>query len=203
MWMWIGIIAVAMVVSLIAAQRPVLAAAAKMVASSSMVYLAISTGVESAFAIAIVAGLGLSWLGDLLLTGKRTPYFVAGLATFLLAHLAYTAAFWIRGLDWFALGIGIAMMAAIAGIVLHWLMPEVPGPMRAPVRAYVIAIAAMVAAAGAVGSPWLLLGAAMFALSDVFVAREQFVAKTSRNARIGLPLYYGAQVIIALQVGAI
>ena len=42
----------------------------------------------------------------------------------------------------------------------------------------------------------------LFAISDLAVARERFVAQTIRNKVWGLPFYYGAQVLIALSIEA-
>jgi uncharacterized membrane protein YhhN len=72
--------------------------------------------------------------------------------------------------------------------------------MRGPVLGYIIAITAMVAlASGAVfagAKPTLLIGAALFYLSDLCVARERFVAKSLWNGVVGLPLYYAAQLLL-------
>ena len=96
-------------------------------------------------------------------------------------------------------------MGLVAAAVLRWLWPGLPRPLRLPVIAYVIAIAVMVVtAAGTVADrgPGLLAAAAVFAASDVFVARERFVHSTVANRLLGLPLYYGAQLVLALSVAA-
>jgi uncharacterized membrane protein YhhN len=102
-----------------------------------------------------------------------------------------------------AAGAGAAALA-LAGpvlLVLRWLRPHVPAELRAAVHAYVAVISAMVVcAAGAVGggaTPEILLGAAMFYASDLAVARDRFVAPGFGNAAWGLPLYYGAQLVLA------
>lgn len=41
------------------------------------------------------------------------------------------------------------------------------------------------------------VGAALFAASDIFVARDRFAAPGWRNRAAGLPLYYGAQLVLA------
>lgn len=45
--------------------------------------------------------------------------------------------------------------------------------------------------------PERIVGAIMFFLSDLFVARQHFVHKTVLNKWIGLPLYYGGQILLA------
>ncbi len=78
---------------------------------------------------------------------------------------------------------------------------------RAPVLCYVLAISAMVAFSfGAVDvdarSFLLPAGALAFYCSDIFVARERFVVRSPWNARLGLPLYYGAQLAIVAGASA-
>jgi uncharacterized membrane protein YhhN len=43
----------------------------------------------------------------------------------------------------------------------------------------------------------LALGAVLFFLSDLTVARERFVARDFRNKLYGLPAYFAAQLLIA------
>jgi uncharacterized membrane protein YhhN len=132
--------------------------------------------------------------------------FAAGLAAFLLGHLAFAVAFAVRGLSPAWLGGGALATAAVALPVARWLLPHVPDALRLPVRAYVLVISAMVAcAAGTFGASHdqaLLVGALAFFLSDLAVARERFVAKDLANKLWGLPLYYGAQLLLAWTAGA-
>jgi uncharacterized membrane protein YhhN len=91
-----------------------------------------------------------------------------------------------------------------ARLVDRWLQPHVPAKLRVPVRAYFVAISAMVACAfgtfGLAGGRVLLLGALMFFFSDLAVARDRFVAHGFVNRLWGLPLYYGGQLLLALSV---
>ena len=72
--------------------------------------------------------------------------------------------------------------------------------------AYVVAILLMCATAAAYGAAsgrWqVLLGAVVFAASDISVARERFVAKSFRNKAWGLPAYFVAQLILAWSVAS-
>ena len=47
----------------------------------------------------------------------------------------------------------------------------------------------------------LAVGAIVFAISDIFVARERFVRKGFVNAAVGLPAYFGSQMLLAYSVG--
>ena len=70
-------------------QLPAPAAVAKLIASSAFVALALQRGaLLSRYGQVILAGLALSWWGDMFLLGKSQTFFLAGLAAFLLAHVA-------------------------------------------------------------------------------------------------------------------
>jgi len=45
------------------------------------------------------------------------------------------------------------------------------------------------------------VGAVLFFLSDLLVARDRFVAPGFGNRLLGLPLYYAAQLLLASAVG--
>jgi len=55
---------------------------------------------------------------------------------------------------------------------------------------------------GHAGMPAIFVGAFAFYLSDLAVARQRFVAKSFWNKAWGLPLYFGAQLILAWTTGA-
>ena len=48
----------------------------------------------------------------------------------------------------------------------------------------------------------MLVGAIVFAASDVAVARDRFVARSFVNRAWGLPAYYAAQLVLAWSVNA-
>jgi uncharacterized membrane protein YhhN len=79
--------------------------------------------------------------------------------------------------------------------------------MRIPVSVYFFIILIMVVNALRLpmDGPLLLamIGAVLFAVSDVFVGRDRFVSPSPKNALVITPLYFGAQALIALstQVG--
>jgi uncharacterized membrane protein YhhN len=141
-------------------------------------------------------------LGDVLLIPRGRPgAFRAGLFAFLLGHVAYGAAFVSRPLSTAGLVAGGVLLAASLGLVLRWLGRSVPADMSVPVRAYMVVIGVMSTLAcgvTAAGGPWqVAVGALAFTASDVSVARDRFVRHEFRNRAWGLPLYYGAQLLIA------
>lgn len=152
----------------------------------------------------VFAALVLSFLGDVLLIPSARASFLAGLVSFLLGHVAFAAAFAFRGLDVAWAGAAAVAVLVPVTVVLRWLRPHVEPAMRVPVHAYVFVISLMVVlAAGAVGAGGpaaIAVGAACFYVSDLAVARERFVTSTFWNRSWGLPLYYGAQLILASSV---
>lgn len=174
-----------------------LRATSKVGASLAVVLLALARGGDSSFDRRVLAGLCLSLVGDALLLSARRPAFLAGLVAFLLAHVAYAAAFAPRSATppWVALPV----VAALA-VVLRWLWPHL-GTMKGPVVAYTLVISAMLYLALGVGGPRVPLGASLFYVSDLFVARDRFVKPGLANRIAGLPVYYAAQLLFAAAVG--
>lgn len=161
--------------------------------------------IDSPYGQLILLGLILSWLGDVLLIPKHQLFFIAGLGSFLLAHLAFGGAFLLQPLEVLPLMLAAVVMVVVAIIVLRWLWPHLPHNLRPAVVAYLVAISLMVVLASgtmAIIGPQLAIGAVLFAVSDIFVARERFVSSSVVNRLWGLPLYYGAQLIFALSTQA-
>jgi uncharacterized membrane protein YhhN len=155
----------------------------------------------------VLAALALGWIGDVALVSTGRAWFLVGLGAFLISHITYVVAFGVLGVGALAATATAAVLVVPAVAVGRWLWGRVPAEMRAPVLAYIVVISVMVAAAvGAVvdGAPELLVpAAALFYVSDLFVARERFVAAGFVNRLAGLPLYYGAQVLFAVSTGLV
>lgn len=179
----------------------------KMTAATGYLALAVAAGApETAYGRTLLVALLMCWLGDLfLVVPGRGRAFVGGLASFLVGHLVFAWAFHVRGLDYLWMSAG-ALGAGTVGLgVARWLAAhDVPDRLRSPVGLYIAGIAVMVAAAvGTHGaeSSWVIpVGAVAFMASDVLVARERFVVSSPKNVILGLPLYFTAQVLLALSV---
>ncbi len=183
-------------------KRRQLRIASKTIASLAFIAVgvfAMRSAPSSAFATWIVIGLVLGAVGDVALLGRGDKAFLAGLAAFLLGHMAYVVAIaqlappaqWIHPL-------AIAPLV-IGGGALAWLWPRL-GDMRLPVIVYVLTIVTMVAGALAPKSmehPVLTTGAILFFASDLAVARDKFVEPGFTNRVWGLPCYYAGQLLIA------
>jgi uncharacterized membrane protein YhhN len=182
---------------------------AKPVASAAFMATALFAGaLDSDYGRLVLLGLALCLLGDVLLipTG-RIAIFRAGLFAFLAGHVAYGAAFLTQPLSLAWLAIAAAALVVALLQIWRWLQPALPADMRLPVQAYFIVIGAMAALAcavtGAGGAAIVAAGALAFAASDVAVARDRFVRQGFLNRAWGLPLYYLAQLLLALSPAAI
>jgi uncharacterized membrane protein YhhN len=179
----------------------------KAAASTAFIATALSAGaLDAGYGRWVLIALALSWIGDVALVSSARHWFLIGLVAFLLAHLAYAAAFVVAGLDLTIALIVTAGLVLPAVVVVRWLWPGVPDLLRGPVIAYVAVISVMVAgAAGGVADavPVVALPAAIaFYLSDVSVARDRFISRSFANRVWGLPLYYAAQIMFAISVGS-
>lgn len=146
----------------------------------------------------LLAGLLLSTVGDVFLM-LPVDAFVPGLASFLLAHLAYLLALRQRA-PWFATAWPLLVYALVACIVLGQLWPGLPTALRGPVVVYVAVLAAMAAQALAVwwrhrdaASASAAWGGACFVLSDALLAWDRFVAPFAAAAAAVLASYWLAQ----------
>jgi uncharacterized membrane protein YhhN len=84
-------------------------------------------------------------------------------------------------------------------------MPTVPKELKAPVVAYIAVISLMVATAASTNTldaDWRIpVGALAFYVSDIFVARDRFAYPGLVNRYVGLPLYFGGQLLLAWAAG--
>jgi uncharacterized membrane protein YhhN len=155
---------------------------------------------------ALLAGLGLSLLGDVALLWPQQG-FLPGLVAFLLAHLAYLVAF-TRGVRLGASPPVLVAYALLALALLALLWPGVPPALRAPVVAYVVCLAAM---AAQTASAWRVargdadkalarsaaIGGALFLISDTLLAFDRFHSPLPLAALWILASYWAAQWLIA------
>lgn len=160
----------------------------------------------SIYSIGILIGLVLSLGGDVaLMFQENRKAFTAGLALFLLAHVAYTVVFLRMGrFSWYDL-LSTTILLVI-GVGIYILLKPNLGKMRLPVIAYIAVISVMVSRAisvlaGTELSPtqgiMVVIGAVLFFVSDIILAASRFW-KPWRYNRISLAFYYSGQLLIAL-----
>jgi uncharacterized membrane protein YhhN len=168
--------------------------------------LAAGRGAGPRYLAAVAAGLVLSLAGDVFLMLPRDR-FVAGLASFLAAHLAYVVAF-TTGVSPDSAPLLLAPAALPGAAVLAVLWPRL-GRLRPAVTAYVAVITLMAWQAGtrawALRSPAAVmaaLGAACFVASDAMLALDRFRAPFRSARGLVTGTYVAAQWLIASSVGA-
>jgi uncharacterized membrane protein YhhN len=180
--------------------RPLPRALGKALASAAFLLLAVLRAAPDRHGVLVVLALALSAAGDLCLLGRARPAFLAGVGLFLSAHVAYAAAFAPRSRPSPLAVAALAAVAVVTLLALRWLWPRL-GALRVPVLAYALAITAMLVLALGVPDRRVQLGAALFYLSDLAVARDRFVAPGFANHLAGLPPYYAAQLLLAGTAG--
>lgn len=179
-----------------------------LVKTASTALLAVLAYIQGGPAL-LVAALALSAAGDFFLSRAGERAFLAGLASFLAAHIAYVPLFLSVGggtdiLLWQPWRIGLAVVAiAGAGLLLRRLLPAAGAQMRGPVALYAAAILAMLLAAATVPAPVILAGAVFFVVSDSLLAAGRFLlpAGSPRQRPVGAAVwvfYYLAQAAITL-----
>ena len=152
----------------------------------------------------------MSALGDVFLMLPQRPggpdWFVLGLASFLLAHVAYLVAFSNRA-RFFARVWPFALYAAVALAVSLVLWPHLPAELRVPVAVYVLLLSAMAAQSAASwamrrdrGSALAAAGGAFFVVSDATLAIDRFVSPFPQAVVVVLATYWLAQFLIGLSV---
>jgi len=168
-----------------------------------------SAGVTDTYRALVLLGLAFSLAGDVFLM-LPSDRFVAGLASFLLGHLCYVAAF--------SLDVGLPaalvrepavllLILSLSGAMYVYLWPGLSG-MRVPVVVYVSAIAAMAWQATAralevddFGALLACIGALLFVVSDSVLAVDRFRRPFALGQVVVLGTYFPAQLLIALSVG--
>ena len=172
----------------------------KLVPVAAALWWVSAHGERAAYSRWIQCGLVLSLGGDALLALPMDA-FVPGLITFLLAHLAYIAAYVGRSRTLAPGWLILALCAA--GTMLGLLIEHGQlGALRIPVAVYTLVIAVMLWRAGAqrrasAMAHWALLGALLFVASDAVLAWNRFVDHDPVLRYVNILLYWLGQWGIA------
>jgi uncharacterized membrane protein YhhN len=161
-------------------------------------------GNYSVYKILILAGLVFSLLGDVFLMLPKER-FVAGLVSFLVAHLLFIGAM-VSDFGPYYAWIPFVPIAIYMGVFLWILLPKT-GKMTLPVLVYALVI--MLFLWQAAGRAWYLAGdsssyafygALLFVISDSVLAYNKFV-RPFKLAEFSIMLtYWSALVLLALSI---
>ncbi len=177
--------------------------------------LSMSLAADARYARLVLAGLLLGAVGDICLnlryvwTTRAKPVFMAGIAAFLLGHVAYLAALGVRAPLALLYALPIAAVAAVLLIRFVLARVEVDGAIRIFGIVYLAIVVLMAACACTLfalepfnpGAALFAAGGLLFAASDVLLVLNQFGKKPYPAFRaLNLSLYYLGQVCIVLTI---
>lgn len=147
----------------------------------------------------LIGALVASAAGDFLLAMPWwEPSFVLGLAAFLVAHLCFLAALFPLCSPSRPRLTAAAMIVAACIALLIWFWPQLLADgMAIPVTVYIAVLGAMVCAAllARLPTPWTVLGAVCFAVSDGMIGIDKFVLQSEALA---VPIWwaYAASLVL-------
>ena len=181
---------------------------ASVVKTLAVALLAVLAGMQQGHWLLVLA-LALSAAGDLFLSRPGEKAFLAGLASFLLAHIAYIALFAIIGsgpgvlvaAPWRG---ALAAVLVVYGLVMLMLLMRRIGPsLRGPVTVYIVAILCMGVSALTLDAALVITGALLFMASDTLLATEKFLLPAISRQRDWMRYavwgtYYLGQMAITL-----
>jgi uncharacterized membrane protein YhhN len=148
-----------------------------------------------------VIALVLSLAGDVFLM-LPSDAFVPGLASFLLAHVAYIVGFWTDPPSAVSFIVALVvvelLILPIAVRILHALSDATE--LRVPVTLYMLVISVMVASAIASGLVVAAIGAVLFASSDSMIAWDRFVRPFAWSGIAIMVTYHAAQILLTLSL---
>ncbi len=153
-----------------------------------------------------VAALVLSLAGDVfLMLPNEEKWFVPGLASFLVGHLAYIGGMWSSPLDATGLVVGTIVVAVLT---LGGAPYVIRGAMRTdrrlglPVLAYNLVIGVMVVSAIGSQVALAIVGAVLFLLSDFTIGWSRFVKDFPGARLVIITTYHAAQALLVLSLTA-
>ena len=151
----------------------------------------------------LLAALAFGLLGDIALLSESEPRFLAGLAAFLVGHLALVAAFLPVGPQSLAaalpaVGLVLLLVAVVGRPVLVSSRREGGAGLGGAVAAYMLVIGAMVVTAWGTARPLVALGASVFMVSDAVLAHARFVRPWAPSRIVVITTYHVGQALIVL-----
>ena len=152
----------------------------------------------------LLVALAFGLVGDVMLLSDTTTRFQAGLASFLVGHLAYLVCFVTLGTDNAAWALPGGLLTVAALTTARGVLPAThrsDGPaLSVPVGFYMTVIATMSVLAWVTGEWLIALGASVFVASDTILAVNRFVRPLDW-ARVAIMVtYHLGQALIVLGV---
>ncbi len=181
--------------------KPLYIVAKPLLMITLLLYFVSSSRTYPAWRYPVILALVFSWAGDVFLI--RGDWFVAGLASFLLAHVFYIIAYQKTGAAAGKLQPLDILKFAVYGIGLIWLIYPGLGNLKIPVFVYALVLLGMGVWAhkrrgGTNPASFKLVaaGAILFALSDGLIAVNKFAFTIPAERILVMSIYMTAQYLI-------
>ena len=149
----------------------------------------------------VMAALVFSWAGDVFLISPK--WFIAGLVSFLVAHVFYIIAYHATGAAVGELRMPDILKFAVYGVVLMWVIYPGLGDLLMPVLSYALVLLGMGVwahkrrgATSATSFKLVATGAILFALSDGLIAVNKFAFELPAERILIMSIYMTAQYLI-------
>jgi len=166
-----------------------------------LLYFVTSTRARPAWRYLVIAALVFSWAGDIFLISA--DWFVAGLSSFLIAHLFYIAAYQKTGATRGKLKPLEVLLFALFGAGLLWYIYPGLNDLKIPVFIYALVLLGMGVWAfkrrsGTNRASFGLVatGAALFVISDSLIAVNRFAHAIPAERILVMSIYLTAQYLI-------
>lgn len=160
------------------------------------VAVTIDPGVSPAIRNWMVVGLVLSLAGDVFLLDSE-KWFIAGLGSFLLGHVAYIVGLQLgrESIPWTLIGVAVVIVASALYVraMLQRVDLEANRSLIGPVIAYIVIISVMVVSAFGTLGVFAILGALLFYVSDATLAWNRFATKLRWGGLAVMVTYHLAQ----------
>jgi uncharacterized membrane protein YhhN len=151
--------------------------------------------------IYVIAALIFSWAGDVFLISG--DWFIAGLVSFLIAHVFYIIAYHKTGAAVGELRPLDILKFVIYGVVLMWVIYPGLGDLLVPVLIYALVLLGMGvwahkrrSATSSASFQLVAIGAILFALSDGLIAINKFAYEIPAERILIMSIYMTAQYLI-------
>jgi uncharacterized membrane protein YhhN len=152
----------------------------------------------------VVAGLVFCLVGDVLLM-PVVDNFVGGLGSFLVGHILFAVAVFRRPHGHLALaGLALIPLAAVVGRFGPAIVKgarQRAAALGMAVTAYLVVIASMAVLVTLTGSPWAIVGAAFFVMSDTMLGYDLFAIPFAA-ARVAIMVTYHL-ALVGLTLGLV
>lgn len=152
----------------------------------------------------LMLALAFGALGDVALLSDSLPRFRAGLAAFLVGHLAYLSSFIAVGLPQPAWSWLVVLLILLSAVATRGVLPAAQRldglRLSGPIAGYTLVISAMLACAWFTGDPLIALGAAIFVVSDSVLSIHRFVRPLPHGHLVVMVTYHLGQALIVAGV---